>query len=137
VEDLMENKQDTEKKTEGKVTNRHYTTSTRNRGTQSQTSKSPQTDSKSPQTERKSPQTDSKSPQTSKHPQTGRTPQTGSAGRDVKYKHNYANTSQHSRFNMDKVKTVETAEDIKNDISRIEKEIELEIQEIKSMRLGI
>ncbi len=126
----MENKQDTEKKTEGKVTNRHYTTSTRNRGTQSQTSKSPQTDSKSPQTERKS-------PQTSKHPQTGRTPQTGSAGRDIKYKHNYSNTGQHTRFNMDKVKTVETAEDIKNDISRIEKEIELEIQEIKSMRLGI
>jgi hypothetical protein len=39
---------------------------------------------------------------------------------------------------MDRLsKAEETAEDIRNDIERIEKEIEIEIKEIKNMRLGI
>ena len=36
-----------------------------------------------------------------------------------------------------KSKATETVEDIKQDIGRIEKEIELEISEIRSLRLGI
>ncbi len=36
-----------------------------------------------------------------------------------------------------KVKTEETIDDIKEDILRIEKEIELEIREIRTMRLGL
>jgi hypothetical protein len=35
------------------------------------------------------------------------------------------------------MKAEETADDIRADIARIEKEIELEIKEIKSMRLGL
>ena len=42
-----------------------------------------------------------------------------------------------SRYNNQKIKVDETIEEIKIDISRIEKEIGLEIKEIKSCRLGL
>ncbi len=42
----------------------------------------------------------------------------------------------HNR-SQNKVKAVETIDDIRADISRIEKEIELEIKEIRSLRLGL
>ncbi len=57
--------------------------------------------------------------------------------KNVSYKHNYSHSTQPSRFNMDKIKTVETAEDIQRDIDRIMKEIELEIDGIKNIKLGI
>ncbi len=44
---------------------------------------------------------------------------------------------QHYQRNVIKPKTEETVEDIANDIVRIEKEIDLEIKEIKSLRLGL
>ncbi len=44
--------------------------------------------------------------------------------------------SSQPRYN-NRIKSVETADEIKSDIARIEKEIELEIKEIKSMRLGL
>ncbi len=49
----------------------------------------------------------------------------------------YSHQSSASRFNSNRIRAVETAEDIKADIMRIEKEIELEIKEIRSMRLGL
>lgn len=45
--------------------------------------------------------------------------------------------SQQTPRYSNRVKPVETVEDIQIDIQRIEKEIELEIKEIKSMRLGL
>jgi hypothetical protein len=52
-------------------------------------------------------------------------------------RHNYANQfSSASKVNY-RAKPDETADDIKIDIARIEKEIQLEIKEIKSMRLGL
>lgn len=42
-----------------------------------------------------------------------------------------------SKHNMAKIKTEETIDEIKEDIQRLEKEIEFEIKEIKSMRLGL
>ena len=49
---------------------------------------------------------------------------------------NYSYQNSQTRFNT-RVKTIETVEDIKADIVRIEKEIDLEIKEIKTMRLGL
>lgn len=45
----------------------------------------------------------------------------------------------HNNYNKpaERVKAIETLEDIKADITRIEKEIQLEIKEIKSIRLGL
>ncbi len=55
--------------------------------------------------------------------------------------HNYhqQNSLQHGSLTniAAKVKIDETVEDIKADINRIEKEIELEIKEIRSMRSGL
>jgi hypothetical protein len=56
--------------------------------------------------------------------------------RDNPPRQNYAYQNSRSGFNS-RVKTIETVDDIKEDIIRIEKEIELEIKEIKTMRLGL
>jgi len=50
--------------------------------------------------------------------------------------HNYSNHSSAQRTGS-RIKTEETLDDIIADISRIEKEIELEIKEIRSLRLGM
>jgi hypothetical protein len=112
VEGFMDKKQEVAQKTTGKDGSRHYTTTNKSQSSQPQTNRPAQ-------------------------PQGNRTAHSSNSNRDSQYKHNYSNTNQQSRFRMDKVKPVETAEDIRNDIDRIEKEIELEIKEIKSMRLGI
>jgi len=49
---------------------------------------------------------------------------------------NYSGQHSPPRFS-NKIRTDETIDDIKEDISRIEKEIELELKEIKSMKLGM
>lgn len=49
------------------------------------------------------------------------------------YNRSYSNNSRYSG----KLRSDETVEDIVTDITRIEKEIDLEIKEISSMRLGI
>jgi len=46
--------------------------------------------------------------------------------------HNSGYNSQ--RYNMSKIQAEETIEDIKNDITRLEKEIKLEIESIKTIR---
>jgi hypothetical protein len=56
--------------------------------------------------------------------------------RENQPRQNYSYQNSQIKFNT-RVKTVETVEDIKADIARIEKEIELEIKEIKTMRLGL
>lgn len=48
----------------------------------------------------------------------------------------YSNSGAQPRY-ASRIRAEETVEDIKVDISRIEKEIQLEIKEIKSMRLGL
>ena len=50
---------------------------------------------------------------------------------------NYSQNNQNSSRPNIRFKADESAEDITTDIIRIEKEIELEIKEIKSMRLGM
>ncbi|MDF2524387.1 MAG: hypothetical protein K0R31_2028 [Clostridiales bacterium] len=47
-----------------------------------------------------------------------------------------SNSSYSSRYS-NRVKAVETIDDIKTDITRLEKEIELELKEIRSLRLGL
>lgn len=108
----MDKKQEITQKTTGKDGSRHYTTTNKSQNSQPQTNRPNQS-------------------------QGNRTSQSNTSNRDTQYKHNYSHTNQQSRLKMDKVKPFETAEDIRNDIERIEKEIELEIKEIKSMRLGI
>lgn len=49
---------------------------------------------------------------------------------------NHPNQGSPSRH-INRIRAEETVDDIKTDIVRIEKEIELEIKEIKSMRLGL
>jgi hypothetical protein len=56
--------------------------------------------------------------------------------RDGHYRQNYVNKSTQSRY-RNRVKAEETIEDIKEDIIRIKKEIELEMREIRSLRLGL
>ncbi|MDR0286248.1 MAG: hypothetical protein LBI03_00840 [Clostridiales bacterium] len=46
-------------------------------------------------------------------------------------------TNHEKRFPREKIKVEETADDIRKDLQRIEKEIDLEIKEITSMRLGL
>lgn len=57
------------------------------------------------------------------------------AGKENASRHNYNNN--HSSRGNGRVKTEETIEDIRTDIARIEKEIELELKEIRSLRLGV
>lgn len=59
-----------------------------------------------------------------------------SSRRDNYNRTNYASKNTQTRQN-NRVKLNETAEDIAEDIIRIEKEIELEMKEIKSLRLGL
>lgn len=47
------------------------------------------------------------------------------------------NSSGHSYSRYGRTRAEETVDDIKLDISRLEKEIDLEIKEIKSLRLGL
>jgi len=56
------------------------------------------------------------------------------ANRESGVRHGYNNSS--SKGNS-RVKSEETIEDIRTDIARIEKEIELELKEIRSLRLGV
>lgn len=62
-----------------------------------------------------------------------------SASRENAPRQAYSNNSsfQNAQPRISRVKTEETVDDIKADIVRIEKEIQLEIKEIKSMRLGL
>lgn len=57
--------------------------------------------------------------------------------REVNVQNNKEPYRQHFQRNAIKPKTEETVDDIANDITRIEKEIDLEIKEIKSLRLGL
>ena len=83
----------------------------------------------------------------------GNPPRNNYRDRDNSYKQNYGgqyqtsnntapaannsgNTSYASRYS-NRVKSVETIDDIKADICRLEKEIELEIKEIMTLRLGL
>jgi|GEM_PF-1014542 len=50
-------------------------------------------------------------------------------------KQNYSVQSFSPRYN--RIKETETVEDIKEDIARIEKEIQLELKEIRSLKLGL
>jgi hypothetical protein len=58
-------------------------------------------------------------------------------------KQNYSNSNSRSNSGYNnhrmsnRVKAEETIDDIKADINRIEKEIDLELKEIKSLRIGI
>ena len=45
--------------------------------------------------------------------------------------------NRNNNFNRNKPRALETIEDVKQDIIRIEKEIELEIREIKNVKLGL
>lgn len=49
---------------------------------------------------------------------------------------NFSNQNSPPRY-INRIRAEETVEDIRRDISRIEKEIELEIKEIKSLRMGL
>lgn len=52
-------------------------------------------------------------------------------------RNNHYRKNNYHKHNKPKLPVEETLEDIKADISRIEKEIQLEIKEITTMRLGI
>jgi len=56
------------------------------------------------------------------------------ANKDNGVRHGYNNSSSKG---SGRVKSEETIEDIRTDIARIEKEIELELKEIRSLRLGV
>ncbi len=49
----------------------------------------------------------------------------------------YSNLSTSRQENRSRINSAETYEDIQNDIVRIEKEIQLEIRQIKSCKLGL
>ncbi|AUG58833.1 MAG TPA: hypothetical protein DCE02_03925 [Ruminiclostridium sp.] len=51
-------------------------------------------------------------------------------------KQNYQNRKSHYK-DPERIKETETIADIRSDIERIEKEIRLEIKEIKSLKLGV
>lgn len=55
-------------------------------------------------------------------------------GRIVTTRQSYSNNFSTTKYSS-KIKTEETADDIKEDIMRIEKEIDLEIKEIRSLKL--
>lgn len=55
-------------------------------------------------------------------------------GRNNYSRQNYSNYHSAPRYN-NRIKTEETVDDIKEDIIRIEKEIDLEIKEIRSLKL--
>ena len=54
--------------------------------------------------------------------------------RNAFYKQNQSNQHSEQKYN-NRAKAEETVEDIREDIARIEKEIELEIKEIRSLKL--
>jgi CCR4-NOT transcriptional regulation complex NOT5 subunit len=56
--------------------------------------------------------------------------------RDGHCRQSYVSKSTQSRY-RNRVKAEETIDDIKEDIVRIEKEIELEMKEIRSLKLGL
>lgn len=56
----------------------------------------------------------------------------GNSSRQNNYNNNYSYSTRQKRIKED-----ETVEDIREDICRIEKEIQLELREIRSMRLGL
>ncbi|HHV60161.1 MAG TPA: hypothetical protein GXX49_07740 [Clostridiaceae bacterium] len=58
----------------------------------------------------------------------------GKKGRKTKVK---SNNPPRQRYSRNSKSGGETIEDIKNDILRIEKEIQLELKEIKSLKLGL
>ena len=57
-----------------------------------------------------------------------------SAGRNAYFRQNHSNQFSEQKYN-NRVKTEETVDDIREDIARIEKEIDLEIKEIRSLKL--
>lgn len=59
-----------------------------------------------------------------------------SSRRDSFCRQSHVNKGSQAKYSS-RVKAEETIEDIKEDINRIEKEIELEMKEIKSLRLGL
>ena len=60
----------------------------------------------------------------------------GTAFRETTPRHVFQDSSVIAKM-AGKTRANETIEDIREDIARIEKEIQLEIKEIKSMRLGL
>ena len=64
-------------------------------------------------------------------------PRGGYAGREREANPSHNASAQNSMPRYNRIKTEETVEDIQMDISRIEKEIELEIKEIRSLRIGL